>query len=344
MIKEFLRHYIAGNWQPSSGADTIEITDPASGEAVARVTCGEPRDALAAAAAAKGAFANWSALSLERRTEFVRQFGAALASRKDALAQTIASEVGTPLKISQIVQVDSPIRNVDNFIQAAFELDWERQIGNSRVVREPSGVVACITPWNFPLHQIVLKVVPALLGGNTIVLKPSEMVPATNELICEALHETGFPAGVINVVNGTGPVVGACLATTELVDMVSFTGSTEAGKTVTAMAAATVKKVTTELGGKSPSLALPGADLARAVKATLGSCMLNNGQTCSALTRLLVPAEQRAEVESLLRQEMAKLAVGPALAEGTRVGPLVSRRQSERAQQLIADGVAQGAV
>ncbi len=344
MIQEFLRHYIAGAWQPSSGSDCIDIADPATGAQVARVTCGAEGDALAAASAAKDAFASWSELPLERRTEFVRKFGSALASRKDALANTIASEVGTPLKISQIVQVDSPIRNVEHFIQAASELDWERQIGNSRVVREPIGVVACITPWNFPLHQIVLKVVPALLGGNTVVLKPSEMVPGTNQLICEALHEAGFPAGVVNVVNGTGPIVGACLATTDLVDMVSFTGSTEAGKAVTAMAAGTVKKVTTELGGKSPSLVLPGADLTRAVKATLGSCMLNNGQTCSALTRLLVPADQREEAESILRQEMAKLTVGPALAEGTRVGPLVSRRQRERAQQLISDGVAQGAV
>lgn len=344
MTQEFLRQYIAGDWQPSASNETIEITDPATGAPVARVVCGDERDALAAASAAGGAWIGWSTTPLERRVEFVQRFGAALARGKDALAQTIAAEVGTPLKIAQIVQVDSPIRNVEHFIEAARTLDWERQIGNSQVLREPVGVVACITPWNFPLHQIVLKIVPALLGGNTVVVKPSEMVPRTNELICAALHEAGFPAGVVNVVTGTGPVVGACLATTGLVDMVSFTGSTEAGIAVTAMAAATVKKVTTELGGKSPSLVLPGADLARAVKGTLGSCMLNNGQTCSALTRLLVPAQQRADVEALLRQEMAKLTVGPALSEGTRVGPLVSPRQSERAQALIDDGIAQGAV
>ena len=344
MTQQFVQQYIQGAWKVSQGTEFIQVEDLNSGVIVSKVTSGHPQDAADAAQAAQAAFAQWAAQPLTDRIERVRQFGMALTSRKDKLAETIAGEVGTALKISHIVQVDSPIRNVEHFIQAASDLAWEQQIGNSRVTREPLGVVACITPWNFPLHQIVLKIVPALLAGNTVVLKPSEMTPRTTALICEALHEAAFPPGVINVVNGTGQLVGAALATAATVDMVSFTGSTEAGKTVTALAAQTVKKVTTELGGKSPSLVLPGADLARAIKSTVASCMLNNGQTCNALTRLLVPASQRAEVNALLLAELAKLSIGSSLAEDTRVGPLISRRQSERVKGLIQEGVATGAV
>lgn len=337
------RQYIAGAWCATHGKGFVEVFDPNSGALAARVGVGHEDDAQRAVQAARAAFTGWSATPLPERVRIVQQWGQALTARKDALVRAIAAEVGTPLKISQIVQVESPLRNIGNFVDTVQSLAWETAVGNSRIAREPFGVIACITPWNFPLHQIVLKLAPALLTGNTVVLKPSELTPQTTQLICEALHEAGFPDGVVNVVNGTGPVVGAPLAASEAVDMVSFTGSTQAGKAVTALAAQTVKKVATELGGKSPSVVLPGADLARAVKATVGSCMLNNGQTCSALTRLLIPAEQAQQACALVAQEIAKLTVGSSLAEGSRVGPLISQRQQAGVQALLQEGERQGA-
>ena len=337
------RQYIAGAWCATQGKDFIEVADPNTGNLVAKVTTGHEEDARRAAQAANAAFPAWSTTALAERVRIVRQWAGALAKRKDALVRAIASEVGTPLKISQIVQVESPLRNIENFVSTVEALVWETEVGNSRIAREPFGVVACITPWNFPLHQIVLKLAPALLTGNTVVLKPSELTPQTVQLICEALHEAGFPDGVVNVVNGAGPVVGSEIASHPAVDMVSFTGSTQAGKAVTALAAQSVKKVATELGGKSPSVVLASADLVRAVKSTLASCTLNNGQTCSALTRLLVPTELAEQAHALLRQEMAKLSVGSSLDEASRVGPLISQRQQINVRGLLEQGEEQGA-
>lgn len=337
------RNYIDGGWRAATGDHFLDVDAPNTGALAARVACGDAQDAVTAVQAAQRAFGAWSALALAERVRCVCAWGASLAARKDALARAVASEVGTPLKISHIVQVESPIRNIDNFIACAEQFIWQEPLAHSMVVREAYGVVACITPWNFPLHQIVLKLAPALLAGNTVVLKPSELTPQTTQLICEAFDEAGFPAGVVNVVNGLGPTVGAALAACDGVDMVSFTGSTQAGRAVTALAAQTIKKVSTELGGKSPTVVLPGADLARAVKAAVGSCTLNNGQTCSALTRLLVPRDAREAVHALVAQELAKLTVGDSLTDGTRIGPLISRRQMANAQALVAEGLAAGA-
>lgn len=337
------RQYIAGAWCAAQAQDFVEVFDPNTGTLAAKVTVGHSDDAARAVKSAVQALDGWSALALDERIQFVRKWAHALVKRQDLLVHAIAAEVGTPLKISQIVQVESPLRNIENFIATAQSLLWETSVGNSCIVREPFGVVACITPWNFPLHQIVLKLAPALLTGNTVILKPSELTPQTVQLISEALHESGFPDGVVNVVNGTGPIVGAALAANEFVDMVSFTGSTEAGKAVTEIAARTVKKVATELGGKSPSVVLPSADLGRAVKATVASCTLNNGQTCSALTRLLVPVELAEQAYALVQQEFAKLSVGSSVVEGSRVGPLISQRQKSNVLALLEEGKTQGA-
>ncbi|WP_288251484.1 aldehyde dehydrogenase family protein [uncultured Hydrogenophaga sp.] len=337
------RQYIDGAWCASEGSEYIEVQAPNTGEPQARVSAGHTDDVARAVQAARRAAEAWGVRPLAERVQALQAWQAALAQRKDALALAIAREVGTPLKISHIVQVDAPLRNISNFIDCAQAFRWSSTLGHSEVVREPFGVVGCITPWNFPLHQIVLKVVPALLAGNTIVLKPSELTPQTTQLVCEALHEAALPDGVFNVVNGLGTVVGAALAASEAVDMLSFTGSTAAGRAVSALAADTVKKVATELGGKSPAVVLPGADLPRAVKATLASCMLNNGQTCSALTRLLVPQAQCDEVQVLLEQELAKLTVGASVDAASRIGPLISRRQQEAVKALVGEAVAQGA-
>lgn len=342
--KSYSSNYIAGAWHRSTGTDAVDVCDPNTGALLTQVGCGTDEDVFHAVTAAKHAFSAWAATPLADKCTTIRRLQERLLARQPLLADAIAAEVGTPLKIARIVQVDAPIRNIGNFVDLAAEFPWQLTLNNSIVEREPFGVVACITPWNFPLHQIVLKIVPALLAGNTVVLKPSELTPRTTRLICDAIDEAGFPPGVVNVVNGIGSIVGAALSSAEDVDMVSFTGSTEAGRAVSYLAAATIKKVTLELGGKSPSLVLPGADLSAAVKGTLASCLLNNGQTCSALTRLIIPSHDLVSVEALLHQEIAKLTVGSSLIEGNRIGPLISAKQRDRVDALISKGVQEGAV
>ena len=342
-MKRFNENFINGQWTPSASTEYLTVADPNTGEERSQVVVGDKQDALAAIAAANQAFKEWSQTSLQTRIDAVKRFAGELGGMSDALMETIASEVGTPLKISRIVQTAAPIQNCSNFIEIAEQFEWSRKVKNSIVYKEPIGVVACITPWNFPLHQIVLKIVPALLCGNTIVLKPSELTPQTTHLVATALERAKLPPGVVNVINGQGPNVGMPLAESPDVHMVSFTGSTATGKAIMQAAAATVKKVALELGGKSASVILPTADLQRAVKSSLASCMLNNGQTCSALTRMLVPADRLEEVEEMLRAEFGKLSVGNSLDTAHRVGPLISASQQKRAQGLVDAGIEQGA-
>jgi betaine-aldehyde dehydrogenase len=242
-----------------------------------------------------------------------------------------------------MIQVGGPIFNWGNAAKAARAFHWQEQVGNSLVVREPIGVVGCITPWNFPLNQITLKVAPALAAGCTVVLKPSEIAPVNAMILADIIHAAGLPAGVFNLVNGLGPVVGEVLASHPEVDMVSFTGSTRAGKRVAELAAATVKRVTLELGGKSASIILPDADFAAAVKGTIGACLLNSGQTCSAHTRMLVPANRYDEVKALVQASIAKFTLGASLDENSRLGPLVSASQRERVLGFIRQGLEEGA-
>ena len=248
-----------------------------------------------------------------------------------------------PIKLAKMIQVGGPVFNWGNAAKAARAFHWEEKVGNSLVVREPIGVVGCITPWNFPLNQITLKVAPALAAGCTVVLKPSEIAPVNAMILTEIIHAAGLPAGVFNLVNGLGPVVGEVLASHPEVDMVSFTGSTRAGKRVAELAAASVKRVTLELGGKSASVILPDADLAAAVKGTIGACLLNSGQTCSAHTRMLVPAKRYTEAKALVQAAIAKFTLGPSLDENTRLGPLVSAAQRERVLGFIRQGLEEGA-
>ena len=241
------------------------------------------------------------------------------------------------------MQVGTPVWNWANFAKVAREFEWEERVGNSLVLREPIGVVGCITPWNFPLNQITLKVAPALAAGCTVVLKPSEVAPLNALMLAEVIHEAGLPPGVFNLVNGAGPTVGEVLATHPEVDMVSFTGSTRAGKRVAELASQTVKRVTLELGGKSASVILPDADLEAAVKGTVSACMLNSGQTCSAHTRMLVPQERYEEAKALAQAALARLNIGPSLEEGSRLGPLVSAAQRDRVLAFIEQGLQEGA-
>jgi len=336
-------HYISGTWHKAQNPAVLEVHDSTTEEVMATVPQGTAEEAAQAVLAARAAFPAWSALSVEERCVYIDKIVAGLKARTDEMATAIAREVGMPIKLAKMIQVGGPIFNWGNAAKVARGFLWEEKVGNSLVVREPIGVVGCITPWNFPLNQITLKVAPALAAGCTVVLKPSEIAPVNAMILTEIIHAAGLPAGVFNLVNGLGPVVGEVLATHPEVDMVSFTGSTRAGKRVAELAAASVKRVTLELGGKSASLILPDADLAAAVKGTIGACLLNSGQTCSAHTRMLVPAKRYNEVKALAQAAIAKFTLGASLDENTRLGPLVSAAQRDRVLGFIRQGLEEGA-
>lgn len=342
-MQRYSSHFIGGQWLAAAQPGAFAVHDSSTEEVIATVPAGTADEAAQAVLAARAAFDDWSARPLAERAEFLERISAGLKKRSDEIATAIAREVGMPLKLARAVQVGSPVWNWANFARVAREFHWEERVGNSLVVREPIGVVGCITPWNFPLNQITLKVAPALVAGCTVVLKPSEIAPINAMLLAEVIAEAGLPAGVFNLVNGAGPVVGEVLATHPEVDMVSFTGSTRAGKRVAELASQSVKRVTLELGGKSASVILPDADLEAAVKGTVSACMLNSGQTCSAHTRMLVPESRYEEARSLAQAAVARLNIGPALDEGSRLGPLVSAAQRDRVLGFIEQGLKEGA-
>jgi len=336
-------HYINGTWQKAASHAVFEVHDATTEAVMATVPQGTAEEATQAVLAARAAFPAWSALSVEERCGFIDRIVAGLKARTEEVGTAIAREVGMPIKMAKMIQVGGPVFNWGNAAKVARAYVYEEKVGNSLVVREPIGVVSCITPWNFPLNQITLKVAPALAAGCTVVLKPSEIAPVNAMLLTEIIHAAGVPPGVFNLVNGLGPVVGEVLASHPEVDMVSFTGSTRAGKRVAELAADSVKRVALELGGKSASLILPDADLEAAVKGTLNACLLNSGQTCSAHTRMLVPADRYAEVKAILQTAIGKFALGPSLDETTRLGPLVSATQRDRVIGFIELGLKEGA-
>jgi betaine-aldehyde dehydrogenase len=255
----------------------------------------------------------------------------------------IAQEVGMPLKLAARIQVGLPIANFANYAKIAKEFKFEEKVGNSLVVREPVGVVGAITPWNYPLHQITLKVAPALAAGCTVVLKPSEIAPLNAFVLAEVIELAGLPKGVFNVVTGLGPKAGEALVKHPGVDMISFTGSTRAGKRISELAAQSIKRVALELGGKSASVILEDADLAAAVKGTVNGCYLNSGQTCTALTRMLVAEKHYGEAAKLAAEAAKSFAPGDPLDDRTRLGPLSSLAQLERVRGYIKKGVEEGA-
>lgn len=336
-------HYINGAWHKAQATAVFEVHDASTEEVMATVPHGTAEEAAQAVLAARAAFPAWSGLSVEERCVFIDKIVAGLKARSDEMATAIAREVGMPLKLAKMVQVGGPVFNWGNAAKVARAYVYEEKVGHSLVVREPIGVVGCITPWNFPLNQVTLKIAPALAAGCTVVLKPSEIAPVNAMILAEIIHDAGLPAGVFNLVNGLGPVVGEVLASHPEVDMVSFTGSTRAGKRVAELAADTVKRVALELGGKSASIILPDADFEAAVKGSINACLLNSGQTCSAHTRLLVPEDRYDEVKSLAQAAIAKFTLGASLDEGSRLGPLVSAAQRDRVMGFIQQGLAEGA-
>jgi betaine-aldehyde dehydrogenase len=342
-MKTYASHYINGQWVAARSGQAFQVHDSSTEELMASVPAGTADEAAQAVLAARAAFEGWAALPVQTRAAYLDKVSAGLKARMDELATVIAREVGMPLKLARPVQVGGPVWNWANFAKVARAFEWEEKVGNSLVVREPIGVVGCITPWNFPLNQITLKVAPALAAGCTVVLKPSEIAPVNAMILAEVIHEAGLPPGVFNLVNGAGPVVGEVLATHPEVDMVSFTGSTRAGKRVAELASQSVKRVALELGGKSASVVLPDADFEAAVKGTISACLLNSGQTCSAHTRLLVPESRYDEVKALAQAAVARFNIGPSLEEGSKLGPLVSAAQRDRVLGFIAQGIEEGA-
>ncbi len=335
--------FIDGRWVAPSSRETIDVHNAGTGEVMGKVPAGTAQDIEAAVAAARAAFEGWSALPVEQRAAYLQKICERLKARADELAKTIAQEVGMPVKLSGRIQAGLPIANFANYARLAPCFKFEDRVGNSLVVREPVGVVGAITPWNYPLHQITLKVAPALAAGCTVVLKPSEIAPFNAFVLAEAVEQAGLPKGVFNLVTGLGPVVGEALVKHPQVDMISFTGSTRAGKRISEVAAQTVKRVALELGGKSASVILEDADLAAAVKGTVNGCYLNSGQTCTALTRMLVPVSKYEEAARIAVEVAKGFTLGDPLSETTRLGPLSSQMQLERVRGYIKKGVEEGA-
>ncbi|MEA2408500.1 MAG: aldehyde dehydrogenase [Thermoleophilaceae bacterium] len=336
--------FIGGEWVEPAGDGTIEVVNPTTEEVIGRVPEGTAEDADRAVRAARAAFDAWSRTPAEERANYCAQIGAKLAERGDDLAALITSELGMPIGLSQMIQAGLPTVTFSSMPELVAEVTWEEEVGNSLIVKEPAGVVAAITPWNYPLHQIANKVAPALAAGCTVVVKPSEVVPLNAFVLAEVVEEVGLPKGVFNLVTGTGPVVGEAIVSHPETDMVSFTGSTRAGRRVSELAAQAPKPVSLELGGKSPNVILDDADLEEAVTDGVAKCFLNSGQTCSALTRMLVPRdklEQAERIAATIAEEA--FTPGDPFEDGSALGPLVSETQRERVRGYIEKGKQEGA-
>ncbi|MEU7280584.1 aldehyde dehydrogenase family protein [Streptomyces sp. NPDC045431] len=329
--------YIGGTWRPAAGTDTIAVVNPADEQVIAHVPAGTAEDVDAAVRAARAAFPAWAATAPAERAARLTALRDALTARAEEIAETVTAELGAPRQLAQQVHVGLPVLVTGTYAEMAASYPFEEKVGNSTVLLEPVGVVGAITPWNYPLHQLVAKVAPALAAGCTVVLKPAEDTPLTAQLFAEAVHDAGFPAGVFNLVTGLGPVAGQALAEHDGVDLVSFTGSTAVGRKIGAIAGAAVKKVALELGGKSANVILPSADLAKAVTVGIANALSNSGQRCSALTRVLVHKDQYDEAVAIATEAVAKY------TPGDRLGPMVNAKQLQRVRGYIEKGVEEGA-
>lgn len=335
--------YINGKWVEPAGSGLLDVTNSTTEEVMGRIPEGTAEDVDSAVAAAREAFNSWSATTVDERARILKAISEKLAARQGEIAGIIAAEVGMPLPLATAVQAGLPAMVCGSFAKLVSEYSFEEQVGNSLIVKEPVGVVGCITPWNYPLHQVVAKVAPAIAAGCTVVLKPSEVAPLTAFILAEIIDEVGLPAGVFNLVTGIGPVVGEALASHPDVDMISFTGSTRAGKRVSELAAQNVKRVALELGGKSANIILDDADLEKAVRSGVSNCYFNSGQTCSAHTRMLVPREKMAETVKIAKEMAESFTVGDPREGQAKLGPLVSEVQRERVRNYIKKGVEEGA-
>ena len=333
--------YIDGTWHNSASPDTIAVVNPATEAVLAKAPAGCSADVDKAVLAAGRAFDAWSRTALEERLALLNRISAGIAARAAELAETITSEMGCPIGFAKAAQIGLPMADIRFTLEAAAALA-DRKIGRSIVQNDPVGVVAAITPWNFPLHQIMAKVAPALAAGCTLVLKPSEVTPLNAMLLAKIFHDAGTPAGVFNMVLG-GRETGAALVAQPGVDMVSFTGSTRGGRAVAEIAGRELKKTALELGGKSANIILDDADLEKVIPAALGQSFINSGQVCAALSRLIVPEARRAEVESIAVEAAKSWTLGDPTDPANRLGPLANRVQQEKVRQAIGGAVQEGA-
>lgn len=343
-MKIYDSFYIDGRWQKPAGTDTIDVYSASTEDVIGRVPKGTAADVDRAVTAARRAFdGGWAHTTVEERADWLRRLAAALEARVQDVATTISHEVGMPIRMSTPVQAQLPVNITRGYVDVITAVHLDEQVGNSIIVREPFGVAGLITPWNYPLHQIMAKVAPAIAAGCTMVLKPSEIAPLNSYLLAEAALEIALPAGVLNIVQGDGPVVGEAIARHPGVDMISFTGSVRAGQRVAVLAAETIKKVTLELGGKSAFIVLDDAPLDKAIPSGVNNAMLNSGQTCSAWTRMVVPRARLSEVLELASAAAARLKPGDPLDPASKLGPLVSEPQRQRVEAYIQAGVKEGA-
>lgn len=342
-MRHYDKFYLGGEWCPANSPERIEVVNPATEAVIGSVPAAVQEDVDQAVSAARGALTDWAATPPQERSAYLRQLHEKLVEKIPEIAELITSELGMPIKLSQRIQAGLPVAVLDSYIKLLEDYSFTEQIGNSKIVKEPVGVVAAITPWNYPLHQLMIKVAAAMAAGCTIVAKPSELTPLNAFVLAELVDSCSFPPGVFNLVSGYGPVSGEALAAHPDVDMVSFTGSTRAGKRVSMLAAETVKRVALELGGKSAAVILDDADLGMAVKATVTNCFLNSGQTCSAQTRMLVPESKYPQAVELALKAAGAFEPDDPIDMQTKLGPLVSAAQRERVVGYIRQGQEEGA-
>ena len=338
-----LKFYINGAWVDPSSTETLDVINPATEESIGQIAMGNEEDLNAAVAAAVAAFDTFSQTSKEERIELLEKIIAAYQARLPDLAQAVSQEMGAPLPLANAAQAPSGLGHFMTTLGVLKEYEFEEDVGNARIIKEPAGVCGLITPWNWPLNQIACKVAPALAAGCTMVLKPSEIAPMNAIIFAEIMDAAGVPAGVFNLVNGDGPTVGTALSSHPDVDMMSFTGSTRAGVEVAKNAAPTVKRVAQELGGKSANIILDDADFAASISRDVFGLCMNSGQSCNAPTRMLVPVSRMEEAAAIAKEAAEQVKVGDPAAEGTTIGPVVSEVQWNKIQGLIEKGIEEGA-
>jgi aldehyde dehydrogenase (NAD+) len=343
MNKDYLSFYINGKWVRPENRTTLPVINPATEKSFTEISLGTADDVDTAARAARAAFPAWSQTSREERLAILDKILAGIKDRAEDLAQAISQEMGAPISFARTAQVGTGIAHFATARHILSTYAFEETRGTTQIIKEPVGVCGMITPWNWPLNQLTCKVAPALATGCTMVLKPSEIAPVSAMILAEIIHEAGVPAGVFNLVNGDGPRVGAAISAHPEIDMVSFTGSTRAGREVAKAAADTIKRVCQELGGKSANIILDSADLAAAVKGGVMGCFGNCGQSCNAPTRMLVPQSRMAEAIEIARATAAKAMPGNPADESARLGPVVSQMQYDKIQSLIQAGIDEGA-
>jgi len=342
-MKDCRQFYIDGRWvNPAHGRD-FEVINPATEDAIGTISLGNATDVDKAVGAARKAFGSYSETTVETRVTLLRRVIEIYQSKAEEVASNISQEMGAPILFSRKAQVPAGLGHLLEMVKVLERFQFEELKGTTLLRKEPIGVCGLITPWNWPMNQIVCKVAPALAAGCTMVLKPSEMAPLSAHLFAQILHEAGVPAGAFNLVNGDGPTVGGAIATHPGVDMVSFTGSTRAGVAVAQNAAPTVKRVTQELGGKSANIILEGADFEASVSEGVQACFRNTGQSCNAPTRMLVPRSRMNEAGAIAQRAAEGIKVGDPFGESTAMGPLASKAQFEKVQRLIETGIDEGA-